>query len=104
MSTRLDEQRGERAETRAVRDRVQRLMPELKADLIRLAGIPSVTLPDFPTTPVLDAHDLVAELLRDAGVESVDPLSLPAPRRSSSRRRRVRRPFCSTRTTSRARR
>jgi acetylornithine deacetylase/succinyl-diaminopimelate desuccinylase-like protein len=77
VSTRLEEQRGDRAETRAVRDRVEGLMPGLKADLIRLAGIPSVTFPDFPTTPVLEAHDLIAELLRDAGVESVDTLSLP---------------------------
>lgn len=65
------------SEEHAVPDRVERLMPELKADLIRLARIPSVTFPEFPTTPVLDAHDLVAELLRDAGVDSADTLSLP---------------------------
>ena len=77
VSTRLDEQRGDRAETRAVRNRVEGLMPELKAGLIRLAGIRSVTFPDLPTTPVLEAHDLIAELPRDAGVENVHTLSLP---------------------------
>jgi acetylornithine deacetylase/succinyl-diaminopimelate desuccinylase-like protein len=58
-------------------ERVARLIPELKADLVRLARIPSIAFPDFPTAPVLDAHDLVAELVRDAGVERVDTLSLP---------------------------
>ena len=65
------------SEKHAVADRVERLMPELKADLIRLARIPSVTFPEFPTRPVLDPYDLVAELLRDARVDSADTLSLP---------------------------
>ena len=46
------------SEKHAVADRVERLMPELKADLIRLARIPSVTFPEFLTMPVLDAHTL----------------------------------------------
>jgi cysteinylglycine-S-conjugate dipeptidase len=57
--------------------RVARLMPELRADLFRLARIPSIAFPDFPREPLLEAHDLVAGLLRDAGVERVETLSLP---------------------------
>ena len=77
MSTRLEEQAGERAETLAVRARVERLMPQLKADLIRLARIPSIAFPDYPKPPLLEAHDVVSELLRDAGVDNVDKLELP---------------------------
>ena len=61
----------------ALADRVQRLMPELKTDLVRLARIPSIAFPGFPKAPVLEAHDLVADLLIDAGVEHVQTLSLP---------------------------
>ncbi len=56
---------------------VQRLMPKLKADLARLIEIPSVAFPGFPTEPVLEAHDAVVELLREAGVSKIDKLELP---------------------------
>ncbi|MGZ8475573.1 MAG: M20/M25/M40 family metallo-hydrolase, partial [Candidatus Limnocylindria bacterium] len=52
-------------------------MPELKADLLRLARIPSIAFPGFPPGPLQDAHDVVADLLRDAGVNNVETLSLP---------------------------
>jgi cysteinylglycine-S-conjugate dipeptidase len=58
-------------------ERVRRLMPELTADLVRLARIPSIAFPGFPKPPLLEAHDVVAGLLRDAGVQRVATLSLP---------------------------
>ncbi|MFI7387575.1 M20/M25/M40 family metallo-hydrolase [Streptomyces sp. NPDC049813] len=54
-----------------------RLMPGLRADLERLAAIPSVAFPGFPAEPVLRAHDLLVELLHDAGVEHVERIDLP---------------------------
>ena len=57
--------------------RVERLMPRLKEDLIRLSRIPSIAFPGFDRKPVLEAHDTVVELLRDAGVPRVAALSLP---------------------------
>ncbi|WP_246259451.1 M20/M25/M40 family metallo-hydrolase [Streptomyces typhae] len=56
---------------------VDGLMDGLRADLVRLAAIPSVAFPGFPSGPVEEAHDLVAELLRDAGVTGVERLDLP---------------------------
>ena len=57
-------------------ERVRRLMPELTSDLVRLARIPSIAFPGFPEAPLLEAHDVVAGLLRDAGVQRVATLSL----------------------------
>lgn len=56
---------------------VDGLMDGLRADLVRLAEIPSIAFPGFPAGPVQEAHDLVAELLRDAGVPHVERLDLP---------------------------
>ncbi|MBW5425539.1 M20/M25/M40 family metallo-hydrolase [Streptomyces sp. BG9H] len=56
---------------------VDGLMGGLRADLERLAAIPSIAFPGFPAAPVEQAHDLVAALLRDAGVPSVERLDLP---------------------------
>jgi acetylornithine deacetylase/succinyl-diaminopimelate desuccinylase-like protein len=60
-----------------ITERVKHLMPDLRADLVRLARIPSIAFPGFPREPLSEAHDLVAELLRGAGVERVRTLSLP---------------------------
>lgn len=57
--------------------RVPALMPELRGDLERLVAIPSISGADAPEGPLHDAHDLVAELLRGAGVERVETLELP---------------------------
>ncbi|AZM52658.1 dipeptidase [Streptomyces sp. WAC 01529] len=56
---------------------VDGLMGGLRADLERLAAIPSIAFPGFPAAPVEQAHDLVAGLLRDAGVPRVERLDLP---------------------------
>ncbi|WP_409237610.1 M20/M25/M40 family metallo-hydrolase [Streptomyces sp. PA5.6] len=56
---------------------VDGLMDGLRADLERLAAIPSIAFPGFPAGPVEEAHDLVAGLLRDAGVPHVERLDLP---------------------------
>ncbi|MGW7072681.1 M20/M25/M40 family metallo-hydrolase [Streptomyces sp. NPDC054855] len=56
---------------------VDGLMDTLRADLVRLASIPSIAFPGFPSAPVREAHDLVVELLRDAGVPHVEQLDLP---------------------------
>jgi cysteinylglycine-S-conjugate dipeptidase len=64
-----------------MRARVKSLMPRLKADLDRLVRIPSISAPDYPQethAPLLAAYDAVVELCRDAGVEMLEPLELPA--------------------------
>ncbi|MFD7628800.1 M20/M25/M40 family metallo-hydrolase [Streptomyces sp. NPDC059851] len=53
------------------------LMDGLRADLERLTAIPSVAFPGHPKEPVLQAHDFVADLLRDAGVPVVERIDLP---------------------------
>lgn len=56
---------------------VDGLMDGLHADLVRLSSIPSIAFPGFPSGPVEEAHDLVAALLRDAGVPAVERIDLP---------------------------
>ncbi|MFG2595401.1 M20/M25/M40 family metallo-hydrolase [Streptomyces sp. NPDC048462] len=57
--------------------RVDALMDGLTADLERLTAIPSVAFPGFPAEPVRQAHDLLVDLLRGAGVERIERLDLP---------------------------
>jgi acetylornithine deacetylase/succinyl-diaminopimelate desuccinylase-like protein len=61
----------------ATAEKVRSLMPELRSALDRLVRIPSIAFPDFPREPLIEAHDLTVELLRDAGVEQIETLSLP---------------------------
>ena len=66
------------AERRAVVDSAA-LMPQLKKDLARLVAIPSISSAGFPeeTRPaLLAAHELILELLGDAGVEELGTLEL----------------------------
>lgn len=58
-----------------VGERTAGLLPQLKADLAQLVAIPSVSTPGQVDEPILEAHDLVAQLFRDAGVDvaRVDP-------------------------------
>jgi acetylornithine deacetylase/succinyl-diaminopimelate desuccinylase-like protein len=51
-------------------------MPSLKSDFDELVRIPSVSVPGRIDDPLLEAHDMVARLFRDAGVE-VGRLDLP---------------------------
>jgi acetylornithine deacetylase/succinyl-diaminopimelate desuccinylase-like protein len=57
-------------------DAAAALLPALKADLARLVSIPSVSVPGRIDEPLLEAHDVVAKLFVDAGVE-VERLDLP---------------------------
>ncbi|MGW3717693.1 M20/M25/M40 family metallo-hydrolase [Streptomyces sp. NPDC005133] len=57
--------------------RVDTLMDGLRTDLERLTAIPSVSFPGFPPEPLQQAHDLLVDLLRDAGVERIERLDLP---------------------------
>ena len=55
-------------------------LPQLSEDLARLVAIPSVSAPDYPeeTRPaLLEAHELILDLLQDAGVEELDSHRLP---------------------------
>jgi acetylornithine deacetylase/succinyl-diaminopimelate desuccinylase-like protein len=62
-----------------IAEAVARLMPQLKAELTQLVAIPSISVIDYPeeTKPeILRAHDAVAALFREVGVE-VSALELP---------------------------
>jgi cysteinylglycine-S-conjugate dipeptidase len=64
----------------ALADRVRGLMPQLKAELLGLVEIPSVSEAGFPATSrpaLLQARDAVAELFQGAGCERVSSLELP---------------------------
>lgn len=62
---------------RPIADTVDRLMPALTEDLVRLSRIPSISDAGFPAGPVHEAYTLVADLLRDAGLQNVTSLDLP---------------------------
>src|SRR5262245_17700491 len=65
--------------SRPTSETVSSLMPRLKEDLARLVAVPSVSEWGFPehTRPaLLEAHQAVVALLRDAGVESFASLEL----------------------------
>jgi len=67
---------GARAPTAAT---VSALMPGLRAELTRLVAIPSISSPGYPEPrrPLLDAYELIVELLRGAGVQNLGALELP---------------------------
>jgi hypothetical protein len=55
-------------------------MPRLHDELARLVAIPSVSAADYPeeTRPaLLEAHELILDLLHRAGVEELDSHRLP---------------------------
>jgi acetylornithine deacetylase/succinyl-diaminopimelate desuccinylase-like protein len=67
-----------------LRDKVRALLPDLTQDLISLMAVPSVSVRGYPAAsrgPLIEAHDLVASLLRGAGLgtESIElPDTAPA--------------------------
>ena len=86
--------------------RVHGLMPRLKANLVELVAIPSVSETGYPAASqaaLLQARDAVAALFADAGCRLGRLASTcPTPRRSSPARpgsRPARRPSCCTATT-----
>jgi cysteinylglycine-S-conjugate dipeptidase len=52
------------------------LMPSLKSNLGELVRIPSIAFPGFPREPLTEAHNLVVDLFREAGVEQIETLTL----------------------------
>jgi acetylornithine deacetylase/succinyl-diaminopimelate desuccinylase-like protein len=70
---------GAAATNSLLSERVTALMPRLEEELARLVTIRSVSAPGFPEPrqPLLDAYELIGGLLRDAGVELLEPLELP---------------------------
>jgi acetylornithine deacetylase/succinyl-diaminopimelate desuccinylase-like protein len=56
---------------------IAELMPGLRSDLERLVRIPSVSSLDEVTDEVLEAHELVVNLMQSAGVQHVERLDLP---------------------------
>ena len=64
----------------SVADRVRGMMPQLKAELVDLVAIPSVSEPGFAPASrpaLLRARDAVAALFEGAGCEQVGSLDLP---------------------------
>ena len=64
----------------ALSARVASSMPQLQDELARLVAIPSVSAPDYPDDTrraLLEAHELILDLLPDAGVEELDSHRLP---------------------------
>lgn len=57
--------------------RVDALMDDLRSDLKRLAAIPSIAFPGYPTEPLLETRDALLGLLHDAGVADTGELNLP---------------------------
>ncbi len=61
----------------AIQEKVRALMPELTSDLVNLSRIPSISSTSKVSDEVLQAHDLVVELLHGAGVTQLQSLALP---------------------------
>lgn len=55
----------------SLQEKVNTLIPHLRSDLMRLMSIPSIASPGFPPERLFEAHDLVVEMLRNAGVEEI---------------------------------
>jgi cysteinylglycine-S-conjugate dipeptidase len=56
---------------------VDGLLPQLRRELADLVRIPSISGADAPQGPIQAAHDVVVDLLRDAGLAEVGTLELP---------------------------
>ncbi len=60
-----------------LRDRVGDLFPELRADLERLIGLPSLAFEGYPRGPLQETADAVAALVAVAGMPQVELLNIP---------------------------
>lgn len=60
----------------AIKSAAAGLMPDLVDGLVRLARIPSIATDGFPVERLVEAHDAVAEMLRDAGVSDLGRLDV----------------------------
>ena len=72
--------KAETSDATSIAAKVRTLMPQLRADLVRLVAIPSISAQGFPEAthpPLLEAYEDVVTLFRDAGVTILDPLELP---------------------------
>ena len=56
---------------------VAKLMPSLTTDLAALVRIASIATEGYPPQPLFEAHEMVVGLLRDAGVERIEDLTIP---------------------------
>ncbi|MBB5831639.1 dipeptidase [Brachybacterium aquaticum] len=65
------EQGADSAEVRALRERLETLLPASIADLKDLVRIPSIAFPGYDREPVRRSAEAVAELLRGAGLQEV---------------------------------
>lgn len=63
--------------TAMLASRVNDMMPQLTEQLAELVAIPSISGEGQPEGPVLKAHDMVADLLRDAGFSDIQRIDLP---------------------------
>jgi len=61
----------------AIVNTVEADMSQLTSELASLVRIASISEAGFSPEPIHEAHDLVAGLLRDAGVRDIEPLDLP---------------------------
>jgi acetylornithine deacetylase/succinyl-diaminopimelate desuccinylase-like protein len=65
------------ADDQALATIVDGLMPQLTEELKQLVRIPSISEASYSPEPVHEAHKLVVELLRSAGLSAVETLDLP---------------------------
>ncbi len=56
---------------------IDALMPQLTSELVQLSRIPSISERSFPSAPVEQAYEMVADLFHDAGIQQVGRLDLP---------------------------
>ena len=63
--------------TVSIPDRVRSHMPELVSELVQLVDMPSISHLDHMPPALLEARDFVVALLRSAGVDDIETLSLP---------------------------
>ncbi len=71
------EREGRRMDYQNLQAAVASMMPQVRKDLERLVGIPSVSLPGFPPEPLPETAAAVADLLRTVGFENARVVEVP---------------------------